>query len=134
MHSKLVCQFRKLDRQEQVRIYKRFTKTRDSRAVAGIVFEAAGQVRLGWDEPGNSSNGAPAPEPGGFPNGTPVIFCCVTQGWNVFVRMPCDARSRSSFVHPGLLNTETTASYPSNPMSSIRRKLPMKLPLMRLFF
>jgi len=46
MHSKLVCQFRKLERQEQVRIYKRFANTRDSRAVAGIAFEAAGQVRL----------------------------------------------------------------------------------------
>jgi len=46
MHSKLVCQFRKLERQEQVRIYKRFAINRDSRAVAGFVFEAAGQVRL----------------------------------------------------------------------------------------
>jgi len=27
-------------------MYKRFTKARDSRAVAGIAFEAAGQVRL----------------------------------------------------------------------------------------
>ena len=36
----------KLDRQEQVRIYKRFTTTRDSRAVAGIAFEAVGHFRL----------------------------------------------------------------------------------------
>ncbi len=46
MHSRLVCQFRKLERQEQVHMYKRFAKTHDSRAVAGIVFEAAGQVRF----------------------------------------------------------------------------------------
>ena len=43
MHS---CQFRKLERQEQVRMYKIFANNRDSRAVAGIAFEAAGQVRL----------------------------------------------------------------------------------------
>lgn len=46
VHSKLVCQFRKLERQEQVRMYKRFDKTRDCRAVAGIAFKAAGQVML----------------------------------------------------------------------------------------
>jgi hypothetical protein len=46
MHSKLVCQIRTLERREQLRIYKRFAKTRDSRAVAGIAFEAAGQVML----------------------------------------------------------------------------------------
>jgi hypothetical protein len=46
MHSRLVCQLRKLERQEQVCMYKRFAKTRDAKAVAGIAFEAAGQVRL----------------------------------------------------------------------------------------
>jgi hypothetical protein len=40
MYSKLACQIRKLER--QVRMYKRFAKTRDSRAVACIAFEAAG--------------------------------------------------------------------------------------------
>jgi len=45
MHAKLVCQFRKVERQEQV-MYKRFAKTHDCRAAAGIAFEAAGQVRL----------------------------------------------------------------------------------------
>ncbi len=46
MHSRLVCQFRKLERQEQIRMYNRFAKTRDSRAVAGIAFEAVCQAKL----------------------------------------------------------------------------------------
>ena len=46
VHSKLVCRLRTLERSEQVRLYKRFAKTCDSRAVAGIAFEAAGQAML----------------------------------------------------------------------------------------
>ena len=46
VHSKLVCRLRTLERTEQVRLYKRFAKTRESRAVAGVAFEAAGQAML----------------------------------------------------------------------------------------
>ncbi len=46
VRSKLVCQLRILERHEQVRLYKRFAKTSDSRALAGVAFEAAGQAML----------------------------------------------------------------------------------------
>ena len=46
IRSKLVYQFRILERRDQVRLYKRFAKTPDSRALAGIAFEAAGQAML----------------------------------------------------------------------------------------
>jgi hypothetical protein len=46
VRSKLVYQIRILKRRDQVRLYKRFAKTSDSRALAGIAFEAAGQAML----------------------------------------------------------------------------------------
>jgi len=46
VHSRLVCRLRTVERREQVRLYKRFAKTSDSRALAGIAFEAAGQAML----------------------------------------------------------------------------------------
>jgi hypothetical protein len=44
--KKLACQFRNLQKEEQIRLYKHFEKVPDSRAVAGIFFEAACQRRL----------------------------------------------------------------------------------------
>ena len=46
IRSKLVYQLRILERRDQVRLYKRFAKTSDSRALAGVAFEAAGQAML----------------------------------------------------------------------------------------
>ena len=46
IRSKLVYQLRILERRDQVRLYKRFSKTRDCRALAGVAFEAAGQAML----------------------------------------------------------------------------------------
>lgn len=46
VRSKLVCQLRILERREQVRLYKRFAKKSESRALAGVAFEAAGQAML----------------------------------------------------------------------------------------
>jgi hypothetical protein len=41
--SRLANHFRTLDHREQIRLYKHFSKVPDSRAMAGIFFEAAGQ-------------------------------------------------------------------------------------------
>ena len=46
IRSKLVYQLRILERRDQVRLYKRFAKTPDSRALACVAFEAAGQAML----------------------------------------------------------------------------------------
>jgi hypothetical protein len=44
--KKLALQFRNLQKDEQIRLYEHFAKVPDSRAVAGIFFEAACQRRL----------------------------------------------------------------------------------------
>ena len=46
IRSKLVYQLRTVGRRDQVRLYRRFAKTPDSRALAGVAFEAAGQAML----------------------------------------------------------------------------------------
>jgi hypothetical protein len=45
--TRLAGQIRKLERQDQIRLYKRFEKVPDSRGLAGILFEAAAQNSLG---------------------------------------------------------------------------------------
>jgi len=44
--SRLANHFRTLERQEQIRLYQQFSKVPDSRATAGIFFEAAAQRRI----------------------------------------------------------------------------------------
>jgi hypothetical protein len=46
VQSRLANRFRTLERKEQIRLYKLFSKVLDSRATAGIFFEAAGQRRI----------------------------------------------------------------------------------------
>ena len=46
MQSRLASRFRTLERQEQICLYKRFSKVPDSRSMAGIFFEAAGQQHI----------------------------------------------------------------------------------------
>ena len=45
--TRLAGQIRKLERQDQIRLYKRFEKVPDSKGLAGILFEAAAQNSLG---------------------------------------------------------------------------------------
>ena len=46
VHSKLVCQFRTLGPYEELRLYKKFAKTCDSRELVGVAFEAVCQTWL----------------------------------------------------------------------------------------
>jgi len=46
MKSRLASRFRTLERREQIRLFKYFSRTPESRALAGIFFEAAGQECL----------------------------------------------------------------------------------------
>ena len=47
IQTRIAGQIRKLERQDQIRLYKRFEKVPDSRGLAGILFEAAAQNSLG---------------------------------------------------------------------------------------
>ncbi|KAF8664341.1 hypothetical protein AX14_006746 [Amanita brunnescens Koide BX004] len=47
IQTRLAGQIRKLERQDQIRLYKRFEKVPDSRGLASILFEAAAQNSLG---------------------------------------------------------------------------------------
>jgi hypothetical protein len=46
IQSKLACQFRKVERDDQIRFYEQLSSVSSSRGLAGIAFEAAAQARL----------------------------------------------------------------------------------------
>ena len=97
MKSRLASRFRTLERREQIRLFKYFSRAPESRALAGIFFEAAGQecLRDGMTIEFVWCDGPQArmePIPGGIQATFPL-----TIHWNHIVNWLCESDNRLPF-------------------------------------